>query len=130
MSKLLIAALLIIFVLPLILYFLLSLNVKETINIIYFYNPRCIVHNQTETIMMKAKEKFGERINVTKIFANGFAGDPEDPEDVKLLREKYNATGVPAIVINEQEYKKSYDFKNFKSGICRQFKIKPIQCFI
>ncbi len=130
MSKLLIAALLIVFVLPLILYFILSLNVKEVINIIYFYNPRCIVHNQTEEIIAKAQEKFGNKINVTKIFANGFAGDPEDPEDVKLLREKYNAKGVPTIIINEQEYKRSYDFKNFKSDICRQFKIKPIQCFI
>lgn len=130
MVKHLIWIVLAVFLLPLVGYLLSSLRSNETVDIIYFYNPRCIVHNQTESIISQAKDKFGDKLNVTRIFASGFAGDPEDPHDIVDLRKRYNAVGVPTIVVGGDEYTKSYNFRNFKSEICKHFKVKPIQCFI
>ncbi len=111
-------------------YIILSLGSRETVNIIYFYNSKCIVHVQADSVVSEAEERFGRRINVTRIFASGFQGDPEDSPEVKDLRERYNAVGVPVIIIGNEEYKKSYDFGNFRMEICKQFKIKPIECMI
>ena len=65
---------------------------------------------------------------IQKFFASMYEGDPEDSDQVKILRERYNIKGVPVIIINGKEYKNKFEWDEFKAEICKNLIIKFSVC--
>jgi len=100
----------------------------ETVKIIYFTNPSCILTHKTDIIIDEIKSDFDKTIQVREIKVSMYEGDPLDTDEVKELREKYEVYGVPVIIINGKEFTKEYTKNNLKQEICRNFIIKPEVC--
>lgn len=104
-------------------------NKSQTIDIIYFTNPRCVISNQTDELIGEIKNDFKDRINITTIIVSMFEGDSPDTEEIKQLREQYKIYGAPVIIINGKEFTKAYTIDNLREEICEEFLIKPLVCF-
>jgi thiol-disulfide isomerase/thioredoxin len=102
---------------------------KKTIQILYFFNPKCKVANVADESIAETQEKFQEKIEIRRFFVNMYEGDPEDSKEVKELRDKYHINGTPVIIVNGKEFKEEFTFENLKKEICRNFLIKPRVCF-
>jgi glutaredoxin len=108
--------------------FLLFLSEYQTVEIIYFTNPRCVVAKKTDDLLNEAKLDFQDRIHVTKIKVNMYPEDAPDTYEVKELREEYGVYGVPEIIINGKEFTKKFTKDNLREEICKNFIIRPEAC--
>jgi len=79
-------------------------------------------------IISQAAIEFGDQINVRIIDAQLYPNEPEDTEEVKQLREKYNVIGLPDIIINGKKFTKQLTRDNLFSEICNNFIVKPEVC--
>jgi len=101
---------------------------NKKIEIIYFRNDNCRLIANTDDIINEAIETFEERIDVIVINAKLIETDPDDLEEVKMLREKYNVIGLPDIIIDGKKFTKKFTKDNIFNEICNNFIIKPGVC--
>ena len=76
----------------------------------------------------EARKKFGDRIEIKTFNVKYLPEDPEDPPEIKKLREKYRVIGLPEIIINGKKFAKKYKSENLFSEICKYFLVRPIAC--
>jgi thiol-disulfide isomerase/thioredoxin len=100
----------------------------EKIEVLYFRNDKCPLVYDTDRIIQEAKEIFNDRIEVKIINARLYPSEPEDPEDVKILRERYGVIGLPEIIINGKKFTKDFTRENLLIEICSNFIVKPGVC--
>jgi len=108
--------------------FLLFLAKYQTVEIIYFINPRCVITNITNDILDELKVDFQDRIKVREIKVSMYPDDQPDTEEIRQLREQYQVYGVPEIIINGKEFTKKFTKDNLKEEICKNFIIRPRTC--
>jgi thiol-disulfide isomerase/thioredoxin len=100
----------------------------KKVEILYFRNEKCVLVQNTDRIIQEAKEIFNDRIEVKIINVKLYPSEPEDPKDVKILREKYGVIGLPEIIINGKKFTKDFTRENLLSEICNNFIVKPGAC--
>ena len=100
----------------------------QTVEIMYFTNPKCLLTKNTDSIIEEMKLDFGDRIKVREIKVNMYPDDQPDTEEIKMLREKYQVYGTPSIIIDDEEFTLSFTKDNLKKTICERFIIKPVVC--
>lgn len=100
----------------------------QTVEVMYFTNPKCLLTKNTDSIIEKMKLDFGDKIKVREIKVNMYADDQPDTEEIKMLREKYQVYGTPDIVIDSEKFTMSFTKDNLKKKICERFIIKPEAC--
>jgi len=100
----------------------------QTVEIIYFTNPKCLLTKNTDSIIEEMKLDFGDKIKVREIKVNMYPTDQPDTEEIKMLREKYQVYGTPDIVIDSEKFTMSFMKDNLKKKICERFIIKPEVC--
>jgi len=100
----------------------------QTIEIIYFTHPNCLLVNKTDKILSEIKEDFGDRVQIKEIKISMYPDDSPDTDEIKKLRERYQVYGVPEIIISGKEFTKEYTKYNLKEEICKNFLIKPGEC--
>ena len=103
-------------------------SIPRKVEILYFYNPKCRAGEITNDLIEKTEDYFVDKVSIQKFFVNMYENDPEDSEQVKILREEYNIKGVPVIIINGKEFKKKFEWKELKGEICRNIIIKLSVC--
>jgi len=107
---------------------MLATYLKNRVEIIYFRSDNCGVVGITDEIMEDLKDMLGINIDVKTINVKFSTQDPEDTEEIKILREKYNVIGLPDIIINGEKFKESFTKDNIFDEICNNFIIKPTVC--
>jgi len=107
---------------------LLFLTEYQTVEIVYFTNPRCALTDRTDDILEEIKEDFKDRIEVREIKVNMYPEDPPDTQEIKKLREKYRVHGVPDIIINGKEFTEKFTKDNLREEVCKNFIIRPGAC--
>jgi len=100
----------------------------QTVDIIYFTNPKCLLTKNTDIIIEEMKLDFGDKIKVREIKVNMYPDDQPDTEEIKMLREKYQVYGTPDIIIAGEKFTMSFTKDNLKKTICERFIIKPGAC--
>ena len=106
----------------------LFISSQQSVEIIYFTNPNCILANNTDKIIQEIREKFGDKVSIREIKVNMYENDPPDTEEIKQLREKYKVYGVPEIIINGKEFTKQFTKYELEKAVCDQFIINPSVC--
>lgn len=101
---------------------------NNRVEILYFRSDSCGVVGITDEIMKDLKETFGINIDVRTMNVKFSAKDPEDTDEIKALREKYNVIGLPDIIINGEKFRKSFSRDNIFNEICNNFIFKPGVC--
>jgi len=104
------------------------IEMQKTVEIIFFTNPGCFVANRTDKTIGEIKSDFKDRVYIKEIKVNMYNGDPQDTEEIKMLREKYQVNGVPEVIINGKEFTKKHTKDNLERTICEYFIIKPMVC--
>lgn len=100
----------------------------QKVEILYFRNDECPIVKSTDVLINQAIDEFGDRISVRTINAQLYTNEPEDSEEIKRLRERYNVIGLPDIIINGKKLTKKFDRNNLFSEICNNFIVKPEAC--
>ncbi len=100
----------------------------QTVEIVYFTNPRCALTDRTDDILEEIKEDFKDRIEVREIKVSMYPEDPPDTQEIKILREKYRVHGVPDIIINGKEFTEKFTKDNLREEVCKNFIIRPGVC--
>jgi thiol-disulfide isomerase/thioredoxin len=100
----------------------------EKVEILYFRSDKCPIAKTTDAIISQAISEFNDKINVKIINSQLYPEEPEDSEEVKQLREKYNVIGLPEIIINGKKFKKQFTKNNLFEEICNNFIVKPEGC--
>ena len=100
----------------------------QSIEIIYFTNPKCLLINKTDKILSEIKEDFGDKVYIKDIKVSMYSDDLPDTDDIQKLRDRYEVYGVPEIIISGKEFTKEYTKYNLKEEICKKFLIKPEEC--
>jgi len=100
----------------------------QTIEIIYFTNPKCLIVNKTDKIINEIKKDFENKVYIREIKVSMYPDDPPDTEDIKQLRDRYQVYGVPEIIINGKRLTKKYTKDNLVEEICNSLLIKPEVC--
>ena len=108
--------------------FFLLINYNQTIEILYFTNPKCRLVNETDVIIQEIENDFKDKVNVRTIKVSMYPDDEPDTEEIKRLREKYEVYGVPTIIINGEEFTEEFTKENLRENICNYFMIKPKVC--
>lgn len=111
-----------------ILYFIIS-EFSGPVEILYFYNEKCIVSNIVDEIMNKTKDTFKNKVEIKYFEVSIFSGDNPEDNETTILKKKYNIQGTPVLIINEKEYNKAYEFKKISKEICDSFLVWPKECF-
>jgi hypothetical protein len=101
---------------------------QQKVDVIFFMNPGCRISNQSSIAIEEIKEEFREKVNIREIRVNMYLNDPQDSEEIKILREKYRVYGVPTIIINGKEFTAQYTKDNLEEEICKKFIIRPKVC--
>lgn len=101
---------------------------QEKVEILYFRNDGCPIVTTTDPLINQAIDEFGDKISVRRIEAQLNPSDPEDTDEIKMLREKYDVIGLPEIVINGKKFTKSFNKTNLFTEICNNFIVKPQVC--
>jgi thiol-disulfide isomerase/thioredoxin len=99
--------------------------------LIYFTNPGCQPAHAVDKLISELNQTFGDELRLRWVNVSMYEGDPQDPEWVKELRERYDVHGVPTIVLNQKPFRDKYTKENLLRGICttpRIFLSKPIFC--
>jgi thiol-disulfide isomerase/thioredoxin len=100
----------------------------EKVEILYFRNDKCPIAKTTDIIINQAISEFDDKISVRIINSRLYPNEPEDSEEIKQLREKYNVTGLPEIIINGKKFSKQFTKNNLFEEICNNFIVKPEVC--
>ena len=109
------------------LFFFQSIS-RQKVKILYFRNGKCRLVYNTDKLIEEAKKAFDGKIDVKIYNVSLYSSDPPDPPEVKALREKYNVWGVPTVIINGKEFRKSFTRENLFKMICNNFIVKPEVC--
>jgi hypothetical protein len=98
------------------------------VEILYFRNDKCPIAKTTDAIINQAISEFDDKISVKIINSQLYPNEPEDSEEIKQLREKYNVIGLPDIIINGKKFTKQFTKNNLFEEICNNFIVKPGVC--
>ncbi len=100
------------FILLIAIFIFLIYTYNQKIEIIYFYNNGCNLVNETNKIIEKAQNDFGNNIIVKKI-------DLFHPNKDEIhIIDKFNVKGVPTLIVNGNEYPYEYNYSSFKKYLC------------
>jgi len=119
-----------IFLVIIVLFFLIASKFTKPVEILYFYNNKCIVSKTTNKILYDVQQKFGNKVQIKFIEISMFPGDKSDSNETAELREKYKIRGTPVMIINGREYRKAYEMDDVIKEICKNFLLPPLECFI
>lgn len=101
---------------------------QQKVEILYFRNDECPIVKTTDDLINQVIAEFGDKISVRIINAQLYPTQPNDTQEIKQLREKYDVIGLPDIIINEKKFSKQFTRSNLFSEICNNFIIKPEVC--
>jgi thiol-disulfide isomerase/thioredoxin len=101
---------------------------SERVEILYFRNDKCPIAKATDAIINQAISEFDDKISVKIFNSQLYPNEPEDSEEIKRLREKYNVIGLPDIIINGKKFTKPFTKNNLFEEICNNFVVKPEVC--
>ena len=110
-------------------YWLLNKKIKENnkeehISVLYFYsNQDCVECGAQGTILTYLKEKLKDKLLVFSLDAD-FTGEPM----VAVLKQTYNITKIPSIVIEDEVFDKLIGKDDLIKEICSHYTIKPQIC--
>lgn len=110
-------------------YWLLNKKIKETcepdhVSILYFYsNEECVDCGPQGTILIYLKEKLKDKLLVFSLDAD-FIDEPM----INLLKQTYNITRVPSIVIEDRLFNELLSKDELIKEICNIYNIKPEIC--
>src|SRR3989338_9725045 len=96
----------------------------EAVSVLFFYrrNQICGDCGTQGIILTYLKETFNEKLLVFSLDA-----DVEDPL-ITIIKGTYNITETPSIVIEEKVFEKLTDLEVLREEICKNFKVKPVEC--
>ena len=94
----------------------------KKVEIIYFYDERCVISNMTDEIIDEIEAEFGDRVRIKRV--NAFNPEGED----KVLVKRFDVKGVPVIVIDGRIYPYEYNYTILKNEVCKRFVFKPEKC--
>lgn len=96
----------------------------DFVEILYFFSDKCNNCPDQGVILTYYKKIFKERLLVFPINV-----DYESEEkSIKMLRERYNVTELPAIVVKDMPYKGVVQKEPLKEVICSSFQTEQEEC--
>ena len=110
-------------------YWLLNKKIKEScpakhVSVLYFYsNEECDDCGPQGTILSYLKEKLKDRLLIFSLDAD-FVDEPM----INILKETYNITETPSIVIEEEVFNNLVNKEDITKKICSYYDKKPMLC--